>query len=53
MTTYKLSDDTTFQMEVERNGQTETLNYQLDKKVNTLVPVISSMLKVPLSKIGK
>lgn len=49
-TIYKLSDDTDFQMEVERNGQTEMLNYKLDKKVNALVPIISSMLKTPLGK---
>ena len=49
-TVYKLSDDTDFRMEVERNGQTEILNYKLDKKVNALVPIISSMLKAPLSK---
>lgn len=51
-TVYKLSDDTDFQMEVERNGQTETLNYKLDKKVNALLPIISSMLKLPSSKTG-
>jgi type II secretion system protein C len=51
-TVYKLSDDTDFQMEVERNGQTETLNYKLDKKVNALLPIISSMLKLPTSKTG-
>ena len=51
-TVYKLSDDTDFQMEVERNGQTETLNYKLDKKVNALLPIISNMLKLPSSKTG-
>jgi len=51
-TVYKLSDDTDFQMEVERNGQTERLNYKLDKKVNALLPIISNMLKLPSSKTG-
>ncbi len=51
-TVYKLSDDTNFQMEVERNGQTEILNYKLDKKVNALLPIISGMLKLPTRNIG-
>ena len=51
-TIYKLSDDTDFQMEVERNGQTETLNYKLDKKVNALLPIISGMLKLPTRNTG-
>jgi general secretion pathway protein C len=45
---YKLGDDTTFHLDVERNGQSKTLNYQLDKSVNPLVPIISNMLNVPL-----
>lgn len=52
-TVYQLSGETTFQMEVERNGQTETLNYQLDKKANTLVPIISGMLNATLNIKGK
>ncbi len=51
-TVYKLSDDTNFQMEVERNGQTEILNYKLDKKVNALLPIISGMLKLPTRNTG-
>jgi len=47
---YQLSNDTTFHVEVERNSQTKTLNYQLDKSVNPLVPIISNMLKMPLGK---
>jgi len=47
-TIYKLSNDTTFHMEVERNGQPKTLNYQLDKSVNPLVPIVSNMLNIPL-----
>ena len=52
-TVYKLSDDTNFQMEVERNGQTEILNYKLDKKVNALLPIISGMLKLPTRNTGE
>ncbi len=44
---YKLSDETSFQMEVTRNNQTKTLNYQLDKSVNPLIPIISNMFKSP------
>jgi len=51
-TVYKLSDDTNFQMEVERNGQTEILNYKLDKKVNALLPIISGMFKLPTRNTG-
>ena len=47
---YQLSNDTTFRVEVERNSQAKTLNYQLDKSVNPLVPIISNMLKVPLGR---
>jgi len=49
---YKLSNDTTFHVEVERNSQVKTLNYQLDKSVNPLLPIISNMLNVPLGKKG-
>lgn len=51
-TVYQLSNDTTFHMEVERNSQAKTLNYQLDKSVNPLVPIISNMLNVPLGRQG-
>ena len=44
---YQLSNETTFEMEVERNNNTETLNYQLDKSVNPLVPIISNLIKLP------
>jgi type II secretion system protein C len=44
---YKLSDETSFQMEVTRNNQTKTLHYQLDKSVNPLIPIISNMFKSP------
>jgi len=47
---YKLSDETSFQMEVTRDNQTKTLNYQLDKSVNPLVPIISNMLKLPTGR---
>jgi type II secretion system protein C len=47
---YKLSDETSFQMEVIRNNQTTTLNYQLDKSVNPLVPIISNMFKSPMGR---
>ena len=46
-TVYKLSENTAFRMEVERNGRIKTLNYSLDKNVNILAPFISAMLKVP------
>ena len=44
---YQLSNETTFEMEVERNNNTTTLNYQLDKSVNPLVPIISNLIKLP------
>ena len=44
---YQLSDDTSFVVEVERDNQRKELNYQLDKEVNALVPIISSMLSLP------
>jgi len=47
---YKLSNHTTFQVELERNSQTKTLNYNLDKTVNPLVPIISNMLKAPMGR---
>ena len=50
---YQLSDNTTFDVEVERYNQTKTLTYQLDKSVNTLVPIVSNLLKVPLGRKGR
>jgi len=47
---YKLSNHTTFQVELERNSQTKTLNYNLDKSVNPLVPIVSNMLKAPMGR---
>jgi general secretion pathway protein C len=47
-TVYQLGNDKTFHVEVERNSQTQKLNYNLDKSVNPLVPVISNLLKVPM-----
>jgi len=44
---YKLGSETTFNLEVVRNGQPHTLHYTLDKSVNPLVPLISNMLKTP------
>ena len=44
---YQLSDDTNFTVEVERGNQPKELNYQLDKQVNALVPIISSMINIP------
>ena len=49
-TVYKLSDDTSFNVQVERDNQTTTLNYQLDKSVNPLVPIISNLLNPTRSK---
>jgi type II secretion system protein C len=49
---YQLSDDTNFTVEVERDNQEKTLNYQLDKNVNALVPIISGMLKMPFNTMG-
>jgi len=49
---YQLSNETTFQLEVERNSQKKTLTYQLDKSVSPLVPIISNMFKMPLAKKG-
>lgn len=46
-TVYKVGNDTSFHVEVIRNGQTETLNYKLDKSINPLIPIISNMLKLP------
>lgn len=47
---YQLGNDTTFHVEVERNSQTKMLNYNLDKSVNPLVPVICNLLKVPMGR---
>ena len=44
---YQLSDDTNFTVEIERGNQPKELNYQLDKQVNALVPIISSMINIP------
>lgn len=44
---YQLSDDTSFTVEVDRAGQEKNLNYQLDKQVNALVPLISNMINIP------
>ncbi|MDX1778472.1 MAG: PDZ domain-containing protein [Thermodesulfobacteriota bacterium] len=44
---YQLSDDTTFTVEVERGNQPKELNYQLDKQVNALVPIITNMINIP------
>ena len=49
-TVYKLSDDTSFNVQVERDNQTTILNYQLDKSVNPLVPIISNLLNPTRSK---
>ena len=44
---YQLSDDTNFTVEVERGNLPKELNYQLDKQVNALVPIISNMINIP------
>ena len=49
---YQLSDDTTFTVEVERGNQPKELNYQLDKQVNALVPIITNMINIPLNGMG-
>jgi general secretion pathway protein C len=49
---YQLSGDTNFTVEVERDNQEKTLNYQLDKNVNALVPIISGMFKMPFNPMG-
>ena len=49
-TAYKLSDDTTFNVEVERDNQPTILNYQLDKSVDPLIPIISNLLNPMGSK---
>jgi len=49
-TVYKLSDDTTFNVEVERDNQPTILNYQLDKSVDPLIPIISNLLNPMGSK---
>ena len=46
---YQLSNDTTFNVEVERNNQPTILNYQLDKSANPLLPIITNLLN-PISK---
>jgi type II secretion system protein C len=45
---YQLSGDTNFTVEVERDGQKQMQNYQLDKNVNALVPIISGMFNMTL-----
>lgn len=47
---YKLSNDTDFQVDIERNKQIITLNYQLDKSANFLVPIISRLLNFSKNK---
>lgn len=47
---YQLSDDTSFSVEVERNNQVTMLNYQLDKNVNGLVPIISGMFNMTFNQ---
>lgn len=49
---YQLSEDTNFTVEVERGNQPKELNYQLDKQVNALVPLITSMINIPLNGMG-
>ena len=49
-TAYKLSDDTTFNVEVERDNQPTILNYQLDKSADPLIPIISNLLNPMGSK---
>ena len=43
---YELSGNTTFTVEVERDNQEKMLNYQLDKNVNAIVPIISGMFNM-------
>jgi len=43
---YEFSNDTEFQVEVERNNQIEILNYNLDKKANFLMPVIYNLIDI-------
>ncbi len=45
---YQLSGDTNFTVEMERDGQKQMQNYQLDKNVNALVPIISGMFNMTL-----
>ena len=45
---YQLSGDTNFTVEVERDNQKTNLNYELDKNVNALVPIISGMFNMTL-----
>lgn len=49
---YQLGNETSFSIEVERDSQVKTLNYNLDGNVNALVPVISRMLSIPLGDMG-
>ena len=49
---YKLSSDTSFTVEVERDSQKKMLNYTLDNNVNALLPIITGMLKMPFSAMG-
>ena len=44
---YQLSDETNFTVELERGNQPKELNYQLDKEVNALVPIITNMINIP------
>lgn len=49
---YQLGNETSFAIEVERDGQMKTLSYGLDGNVNALVPIISRMLNIPLNGMG-
>jgi general secretion pathway protein C len=49
---YQLSGDTTFTVEVERDSQATMLNYQLDKNVNAIVPIISGMFNMTFNQGG-
>jgi len=49
---YQLSSNTSFTVEVERDNQKKNLNYQLDKNVNALVPIISGMFNMTFNQGG-
>ena len=49
---YQLSSNTDFTVEVERDNQEKLLNYQLDKNVNALVPIISGMFNMTFNQGG-
>lgn len=40
---YELSDEREFQVEIQRNNETETLSYELDADSNLLVPVLHNL----------